>query len=81
MLSKTVGAAEFKANCLRLIDELATDREPVTITKRGRIVAFLTPAPDLSAPKSLFGALSGTVLRYDRPFESATDAGDWDAMK
>jgi prevent-host-death family protein len=81
MLAKTVGAAEFKATCLRLIDEMASDGKPVTITKRGKPVAVLTPAPDLSKPKSLFGAMAGSVLRYDDPFGPATDISDWDAMK
>jgi prevent-host-death family protein len=79
--SRTVGAAEFKATCLRLIDEMASDGQPVTITKRGKAVAVLTPAPDLAKPKSLFGAMAGTVLRYDDPFGPATDISDWDAMK
>jgi prevent-host-death family protein len=81
MPAKTVGAAEFKATCLRLIDEMGSDGRPVTITKRGKPVAVLTPATEPSKPKSLFGALAGTVLRYDDPFGPAADIGDWEAMK
>lgn len=81
MLAKTVGAAEFKATCLRLIDEMASDGKPVTITKRGKAVAVLTPVPNPSDRKSLFGAMAGSVLRYDDPFGPATDISDWDAMK
>ena len=77
MESKTIGAAEFKATCLRVIDQIAADREPVTITKRGRPVAILTPAPRDTTRPSIVGALRGSVLRYDDPFRPATDPADW----
>lgn len=43
---RTIAAAEFKARCLALIDEVRDRGEPVTITKRGRVVARLVPAGD-----------------------------------
>ncbi len=78
MSAKTVGAAQFKADCLRLIDEMGQDRRPVTITKRGRPVAVLTPVEG-AAPRSIIGAMKGRVLRYDEPFAPATDPADWTA--
>jgi prevent-host-death family protein len=42
----TFPAAEFKAKCLALIDRVRERGEPITITKRGRIVARLVPAGD-----------------------------------
>lgn len=41
-----VGASEFKAKCLALIDRVRERGEPITITKRGRVVARLVPAAD-----------------------------------
>lgn len=79
MDGKTIGAAEFKASCLRVIDEVADGREPVTITKRGRPVAILGPAPRAETPPGIIGALRGSVLRYDDPFGPATDPADWSA--
>ena len=38
-----MNAAEFKAKCLAVLDEVAETGEPVTITKRGREVARLVP--------------------------------------
>ncbi|MBV8196511.1 MAG: type II toxin-antitoxin system prevent-host-death family antitoxin [Candidatus Eremiobacteraeota bacterium] len=34
MTSATIGATEFKARCLELMDEVARTRQPLTITKR-----------------------------------------------
>ena len=78
MPAKTIGAAQFKAECLRLIDEMSRDPSPVTITKRGRPVATLAPvlAPVARSP---IGALKGSVLRFDDPFSPATDPADWNA--
>ncbi len=80
MSMKIIGAARFKAECLRVIDQMNRDHEPVTITKRGRPVAVLTPAA-ASERKSIIGALRGTVLRYDDPFAPAADPTDWNAAK
>ena len=79
MSGKTVGAAEFKANCLNLIDKMADDGEPVIVTKRGRPVARLSPIRETDAPASIIGAMKGSVSGYDDPFSPATVAGDWDA--
>nr|WP_083637335.1 type II toxin-antitoxin system Phd/YefM family antitoxin [Pararhizobium arenae] len=79
MNEKTVGAAEFKANCLNLIDKMADDGEPVIVTKRGRPVARLSPIRVADVPTSIIGAMKGSVSGYDDPFSPATDAGDWDA--
>ena len=40
---RIIGAAEFRAKCLQLLDEL--DEDGITITKRGKPVAQLVPAP------------------------------------
>lgn len=82
MSAKTVAAAEFKATCLRLIDEMNEDGQPITITKRGRPVAVLTPVVEKPAgKKGIVGAMKGSVLRYDDPFAPAIDPGEWDALK
>jgi len=78
MPGKTVGAARFKADCLRLIDEMSKDRQPVTITRHGRPVAVLSP-PSPVGPLSIIGAMKGSVLRYDDPFAPAADPKDWSA--
>lgn len=38
---KTIGAAEFKAHCLQILDEVGP--EGIVITKRGKPVAMLVP--------------------------------------
>lgn len=41
--ARTMTATEFRARCLKLMDEVAESGEDIVITKRGRPVARLTP--------------------------------------
>ena len=78
---KTIRATEFKARCLRVIAQLNKDHEPVTITKRGRPVAILSPLPSNNAVVPIIGAMRGSVLAYVDPFRPAADPSDWAAAR
>lgn len=41
--TRTINAAEFKAKCLKLMDEVAESGEELVITKNGRPVSRLVP--------------------------------------
>ena len=58
----TIGAGEFKAKCLHLLDVVAQRQAEFVITKRGHPVARLVPMPP---DKALFGAMAGSVVRQD----------------
>ncbi len=56
---KTIKASEFKAKCLKLMDEVAGSGEELVITKNGKaitkLVAYRTPVV------TLFGAHRGRI--------------------
>ena len=54
---KTIKASEFKAKCLRLMDEVAESGIPLVITKNGKPVAQLGPV--VVRPSTLAGAHAG----------------------
>lgn len=55
-----IPAAEFKTNCLKIMDEVERSHDPVIITKRGRPVARLVPVEISGAKrKPLFGYMAG----------------------
>lgn len=61
-MGKMIGAAEFKAHCLRILDEVERTGEPVTITKRGKPVAEVTSVKPAERPAPLtFGCMKGTI--------------------
>jgi prevent-host-death family protein len=51
---RTIPAGRFKAQCLRLLDEVAETGETIVVTKRGRPVAKIEP---VAAPPSLQGSV------------------------
>ena len=82
MTARQVSAAEFKARCLRIINEMNRDGGQVTITKRSRPVAVLSPVPlPEETPPPFIGMLRGTVLKYEEPFEPAASPADWSASR
>lgn len=66
----TIAVSEFKAKCLKIMDEVQTTRSPVTITKRGKPIAVLTPYPE-ETPAPLFGRMKGRVKMTDALIEPA----------
>jgi prevent-host-death family protein len=55
-----IGAGEFKAKCLHLLDEVEQTHQEIIITKRGKPVARLVPLNQEQQP-SIFGRMKGTV--------------------
>jgi prevent-host-death family protein len=62
--TQTIGASEFKAKCLDILDRLAGhELDRVIITKRGRPVAVLLPPQDEARGASdLYGCMRGSVI-------------------
>lgn len=75
---KTVGASEFKAKCLAILDEINRSGETLIITKRGRPVARLNPAAQGTSqyPQS---ELRGTVELLGDVVEPPLPPETWEA--
>jgi prevent-host-death family protein len=56
---KTISAAQFKARCLTLMDDVSSTRETIMITKRGKPVAKLMPAG--KEQQEFIGRLKGVI--------------------
>jgi len=71
--TKQITATEFKARCLRLLDEVAETGETLVVTKRGRPVARVEPS---SPPLDLSGSVKLLVgaEEFVEPLEVAWDA-------
>jgi prevent-host-death family protein len=76
-MGKMIGAAEFKAHCLRILDEVERTGEPVTITKRGKPVAQVKPV-NRKTGKLSFGFLKHPEYRFDDPDSPAYEK-PWNA--
>ena len=74
--TSSIGAGDFKAKCLKLLDEVAATRQPLIITKHGKPLARLVP---IEPEGDLFGALRGQPY-YEGDILSPIDV-EWDAAK
>jgi prevent-host-death family protein len=61
-MSRPVSVSELKTHCLRIVEEVASKRREVVITKRGRRVARLVPFDD-EPPDAALERLRGTLLK------------------
>jgi prevent-host-death family protein len=74
---KTMPAGEYKARCLRVMEEVKKYRTPVVITKKGRPVAKLVPA---DAPATdVFGCMAGSARIAGDIEAPVVAAGTWSA--
>lgn len=71
----TIPAGEFKAKCLKLMDEVQVRHQPIIITKHGKPVAQLVPIEDSVVEN--FGCMQGMITIQDdivQPIDVVWDA-------
>jgi antitoxin (DNA-binding transcriptional repressor) of toxin-antitoxin stability system len=71
----TYGAAEFKAQCLRIIEEVASRGTEAVVTRRGKTMVRIVPERSDSIPGA-FGWLAGSMTAGDELFSTGEA---WDA--
>jgi len=76
---RTIPAAEFKARCLALMDEVARTGETIVVTKYGKPVAELRPHLGPRA-RSLIGLHRGRI-RILGDIVSPAGTGLWKALR
>jgi prevent-host-death family protein len=79
MKTRVIGATEFKAKCLALLDEVEEQGGTITVTKRGRPVATISPAkkPVWKSPAGILAGklkITGDIVNFD-----TSDL--WDALR
>lgn len=79
MMERTIMASTFKARCLALMEQVALDRVPIVITKRGRPVARLVPIDDdPAAGRPTAGSVTLLAHGDDDYFDTGVA---WDAQR
>jgi prevent-host-death family protein len=76
---KTMPAGQFKARCLKVMDDVEATREPVVITKKGRPVAKLVPAGEPS--DDFLGKLSSVMKIVGDITQPIEDPDAWEALR
>ena len=76
-LSSTIGAADFKARCLQIMDRVRETGTEVTITKHGHPVARLVPVAEASTRPPLIGACKDTLIIVDGDDAVPSTSDEW----
>ncbi len=62
---ETISVSKFKATCLGLLERIHRTREPVLVTKKGKPIALVTPAPEAQT-EDVYGCMRDvTAIRGD----------------
>jgi prevent-host-death family protein len=73
---REVGAAEFKARCLEIVDEVARLGTEVVITKHRKPIARLLPVEEVRS--SFYGSLKGMILEEGDLISPLDERWDFD---
>lgn len=60
MVMKQVAISEFKAKCLKLLDEVNKTKQPLVVTKHGNPLAEVTPV-SAQNDRSWIGSMAGKI--------------------
>jgi prevent-host-death family protein len=74
IVMRKMAAAQFKAQCLAVMDQVSQSGRPVVITKHGKPVVKLVPANE--GEDEIFGALAG-IARIKGDIENTVPPSDW----
>ena len=74
----SVGAAEFKARCLEMLDRVREEGVEFIVTKRGKPVARVVP---VGAPRTTLRGAYHDRLRITGDIVTIDWTADWDAAR
>ncbi len=75
----TLSVSQFKANCLRLFQQIVRTQKPLVVTKRGAPLVDVIPHQKRSPPAGIFGCLKGTVTYMGDIVSPAVPEDEWEA--
>jgi antitoxin (DNA-binding transcriptional repressor) of toxin-antitoxin stability system len=73
--------SKFKADCLAALKRVQRTRGPILVTRYGKPLAEIRPAPSVTRPRRWLGDLKGTARILGDIVSPASDEHDWDALR
>jgi len=75
-----INVSEFKAVCLRVLEQVRQSGEPIEILKNGELLAVVHPPP-VRNRKWAYGALKHTLKGPVGDLITPLDDEDWEALR
>lgn len=76
-----VAISEFKATCLKLLEQVKRTGHPVLVTKRGQPIAMVVPPPPPQAEPSWLGMFAGTARIVGDIVSPVVPDSEWEATQ
>ena len=77
ILPRPIGASEFKARCLQIIDHVKETGAELMITEHGHPVAKLVPITAQVPRAPLIGSCEGSLIIHDEDDLVPSTADEW----
>ena len=77
---KEVAISEFKAKCLSLLDEVQKTKKPILVTRFGKPIAEVGPAPT-RVGASWLGSMKDEIKILGDIVSPANDEDEWEALR
>jgi len=81
IMMQTISISEFKATCLKIIDQVKNTGMSIIVTKRGEPYALVTRPPAPENNRSWIGSYREQIKITGDILEPVVDANEWDALK
>jgi prevent-host-death family protein len=78
---KDIAISEFKAKCLRLLDEVNKTKKPIRVTRRGQPVAEIVPPSPAGNREKLFGSMKGSMEILGDIVSPVIDPDDFEVLR
>ncbi len=75
-----INVSEFKATCLRLLEQVRQTGEPIEILKNGELLAVVHPPPARQSRKAGYGSMKHTLLEPAGDLITPVEM-DWEALR
>jgi prevent-host-death family protein len=79
-MMERIAISKFKATCLGVIERVRKTRRPVLVTKFGKPVAQVSPAPEPEGGKRRLGGRAGTGRIVGDIVGPVSDESDWETL-
>jgi prevent-host-death family protein len=74
-----IAISKFKATCLELLEKVSQTGNPLTVTKNGKPIALVLPAPAERGENSAFGCMSDD-LKINADITQPLEADIWEVL-
>ena len=78
---ETISISEFKATCLKVIDQVKTTGMSIIVTKRGEPYALVTRPPSPERTDAWIGKFKGEIEIIGDVVKPAANEDEWEILK